>query len=100
MNLLEFIREYPDEASCRRKFKEYRDQIGVVCPKCGGKDHYWKSDKSEYEFKKCKKRQSLRSGTVMHSLKLPCQRDFAQNLFDRVLITAVSYKNHFRYNSR
>ncbi|MDR0743952.1 MAG: IS1595 family transposase, partial [Tannerella sp.] len=35
MNLIEFIEAYPDEASCRAKFKEYRDHVGVVCPKCG-----------------------------------------------------------------
>ena len=40
MNLLEFIRGSPDEASCRKKFKEYRENVGVVCPKCGSKDHY------------------------------------------------------------
>lgn len=68
MNLLEFTRESPDEASCRKKFKEYRENMGVVCPKCGSKDHYWKSDK--------------------------------RNLFARLLIAAVFYKNHFRYYSR
>jgi hypothetical protein len=30
MNLLELIEVYPDEASCRAKFKEYRDHVGVV----------------------------------------------------------------------
>ena len=53
MNLLNFVSQYPDEASCRAKFKEYRDQEGVVCPHCGGKAHYWKNDKENYECKKC-----------------------------------------------
>jgi hypothetical protein len=30
MNLLNFIATYPDEESCRTKFKEYRDQQGVI----------------------------------------------------------------------
>jgi DNA-directed RNA polymerase subunit RPC12/RpoP len=71
MNLLNFVSQYPDEASCRAKFKEYRDQQGVVCPHCGGKAHYWKNDKENYECKKCGKRQSLRANTVMHGSQLP-----------------------------
>jgi DNA-directed RNA polymerase subunit RPC12/RpoP len=49
MNLIEFIEVYPDEASWRAKFKEYRDRVGVACPKCGSKAHYWKRDKGSYE---------------------------------------------------
>lgn len=71
MNLLNFIKEFPDEESCKLKFKEIRDQEGVVCPHCGGKDHYWKSDKWQYECKKCHFRTTLRSGTIMHGSKLP-----------------------------
>ena len=35
MTLIDFIKEYPDEVSCKVKFKQYREHIGVVCPKCG-----------------------------------------------------------------
>ena len=71
MNLLNFISSFPDEASCKLKWKEYRDKQGVICPRCGCMDHYWKSDKECYECKKCKHRQSLRSNTVMHGSQLP-----------------------------
>jgi DNA-directed RNA polymerase subunit RPC12/RpoP len=71
MNLLNFIATYPDEDSCRAKFKEYRDQQGVICPKCGHKEQYWKQDKSNYECKHCHYRQSLRANTVMHGSNLP-----------------------------
>lgn len=71
MTLIDFITQFPDEASCKQKFKEYRDQVGVVCPKCGGIDHYWKKDKEQYECKRCRTRTTLRSGTVMHKSKLP-----------------------------
>jgi hypothetical protein len=71
MNLLNFVSQFPDENSCKAKWKEYRDNQGVVCPKCGCKEHYWKSDKEKYECKKCSYRQSLRSNTVMHSSQLP-----------------------------
>jgi hypothetical protein len=71
MNLLNFITQYPDEDSCRQKFNELRDREGVVCPHCGHKFHYWKKDKSSYECKQCKYRQSLRANTVMHGSQLP-----------------------------
>jgi len=71
MNLLNFISQFPDEASCKAKWKEYRDRHGVVCPKCGSNSHYWKQDKESYECKRCKYRQSLRSHTVMHGSQLP-----------------------------
>jgi DNA-directed RNA polymerase subunit RPC12/RpoP len=71
MNLIEFIEAYPDEASCRAKFKEYREHVGVVCPKCGSRAHYWKREKASYECKECRHRQCLRTNTVMYKSKLP-----------------------------
>ena len=71
MNLLNFIREYPDELSCKEKFKSYRDELGIDCSKCGSTAHYWKKDKEQYECKSCNHRTTLRSGTVMHKSKLP-----------------------------
>jgi transposase-like protein len=71
MNLLNFASQYPDELSCRKKFKEFRDQQGVICPSCGHTEHYWKQDKERYECKRCRRRQSLRANTVMHGSQLP-----------------------------
>ncbi|MDR3327719.1 MAG: IS1595 family transposase [Prevotellaceae bacterium] len=71
MNLLNLATSFPDESSCKLKWKEYRDKQGVVCPHCGSKAHYWKSDKECYECKTCHYRQSLRSNTIMHGSQLP-----------------------------
>ncbi len=30
MNILEFIQKFPDEGTCRLKFKGQRDQIGII----------------------------------------------------------------------
>lgn len=73
MGILDFYKEYPDEESCKLKFKAVRDKEGVTCKKCGCTEHYWKKDKWSYECKNCRFRTSLRSGTVMHSSKLPFQ---------------------------
>jgi len=71
MNILEFTQKFPDEGACRLKFKEQRDQIGIICDKCNCKEHYWHENKLCYECKNCHRRISLRSGTVMQSSKLP-----------------------------
>jgi DNA-directed RNA polymerase subunit RPC12/RpoP len=71
MNLLNFVAQYPDEASCKAKWKLNREKEGVVCPHCGGKKHYWKKDKENYECKVCGYRQSLKANTVMHGSNLP-----------------------------
>jgi len=71
MTLIDFITDFPDEESCKLKFKAYREHIGIVCSRCGCSEHYWKRDKESYECKSCGYRQSLRSNTVMHKSKLP-----------------------------
>lgn len=71
MNLINFIEQFPDEPSCKLKFKEMRDQAGVICRHCGSKEHYWQQSIWMYECKKCKTRTTLRSGTVMQASKLP-----------------------------
>ena len=71
MKLIEFTELYPDEASCRQAFKEYREKEGIVCKKCGNTTHYWKKNRAQWECKKCHHRTTLRSGTVMENSKLP-----------------------------
>lgn len=71
MKLIDFTSTYPDEASCKAKFKELRKEQGIVCKRCGCRDHYWKSDRDCFECKECGSRMSLKSGTVMHKSKLP-----------------------------
>jgi len=70
MNLIDFAEKFPDEESCKLKFKEIREREGIKCRKCGHDSHYWKRDKEMYECKKCGSRMSLKSGTVMHKSKL------------------------------
>jgi hypothetical protein len=71
VNLIKFIESFPDESSCRIRFKEFRDDQGVICRKCGGTDHYWLQTIEQYQCKKCNTRTTLRSGTVMQASNLP-----------------------------
>lgn len=36
MTVVYFLSHFPYEESCKQEFKAYRDQVGVVCPKCNG----------------------------------------------------------------
>jgi len=73
MNIIQFMKTYQDEGSCRLKFKAVRDKAGVSCKSCGSEEHYWLKSKSMYQCKCCRFRTSLRSGTIMESSKLPFQ---------------------------
>ncbi|ALU26529.1 IS1595 family transposase [Myroides odoratimimus] len=71
MNISEFFNKFPDEETCKNHFRKYRDKVGVVCKKCGCKEHYWLSTINYYKCKECGFRTSLKSGTVMENSKLP-----------------------------
>lgn len=34
MNIFDFIKQFPDENTCRLRFKEQRDKIGIICIRC------------------------------------------------------------------
>lgn len=71
MRLEEIFMKYSTELKAKTAFKVFRDQQGVICKKCEGKEHYWKNDKWQYECKSCRFRTTLRSGTIMESSNLP-----------------------------
>ncbi len=71
MKLIEFSDRYPDEASCERELRSIREKNGIVCSKCGNKHHWWVKDKKKWICSSCRHETGLRSGTVMHSSKLP-----------------------------
>ena len=49
-----------DEDTCRMKFKQQRDQIGIICRHCNCKEHYWLENKRAYECKKCYRADALK----------------------------------------
>lgn len=71
MKILEFQSEFPNEESCKQKFREFREREGVTCKKCKNRTHYWHKTRDQFQCKKCSFRTTLRSGTVMQASKLP-----------------------------
>lgn len=74
MNLIKFIEEFPDEASCRSHFRLQREKEGITCKKCGCTHHYWLEGKQMWQCGRCRFRTTLRSGTIMQASKLPFQK--------------------------
>lgn len=71
MKLVEFGKRFCDEESCERYLHDLREKEGVVCSKCGSKDHYWDIHNKRWRCKKCGHETTLTAGTVMHGSKLP-----------------------------
>lgn len=71
MKLQEFFQKYPDETSCIKAIREYREKQGVICIRCSYTEHYFRQTDLLYQCKSCGSRQSLRRGTVMVKSKLP-----------------------------
>ena len=78
ITLIELFRMFPDEGSAEQWFEDGRwGTTGMYCPRCGGVDRikpingrkpmpYWCGD--------CKKRFSVRTGTLMERSKIPLQK--------------------------
>jgi len=69
MNIFSFTANFDSEQACISHFKSQRDKLGVVC-KCGHTEHYWIKSRLSYECKKCRKRLTLKSGTIMQDSNL------------------------------
>jgi hypothetical protein len=67
----ELITSYKNEALAEEAFKGLRLRKGVICKKCGSKQHYWLASKKQFQCKRCRFRTTLQSGTVLQGSKLP-----------------------------
>jgi transposase-like protein len=62
---MEAIRFFADPETSVHYFAERRWPDGPVCPKCGGKDHYYLSSRRVWKCKVCAKQFSVKVGTVL-----------------------------------
>ena len=77
MNLLDFYRQYPDEASCESSLRQFRERHGLFCSQCGGLRLSWNPSHKSWTCKDCGHEMQLRSGTVMQGSHLPVRDWFA-----------------------
>ena len=70
MTILEFLREFPDNESCKLHFRLQREHQGVKCKHCECTKHYWLQKKWQWQCSACGFRITLRSGTIMENSNL------------------------------
>lgn len=71
MNLVDFVKEYGDEATCKAHFKQLREKAGICCRKCKSTNLHWLKDYDRCQCRGCGAQTSLRSGTLLELSKLP-----------------------------
>ncbi len=77
MNILSFLKKFPDEQSCRDYLKQKREQQGITCKHCGGTKHYWFEGRELWKCAACGSWTNLRAGTIMMKSKVPVHTWFA-----------------------
>jgi ribosomal protein L37AE/L43A len=71
MTIFEFDNEFRDEISCAEYLKKLRETEGIICKKCGCKEHTWLENRKIWLCRNCRTSKSLKSGTVMENTNLP-----------------------------
>jgi hypothetical protein len=105
MNLIKFIKDFPNEKSCKEHFRRIREREGIVCRHCGCTKHYWLKTKYQWQCAECEFRTTLRSGTMMENAKLPMRKWFLAMAFMSFSKKGISAKelqkqlDHSRYES-
>jgi len=74
--IFEFQQWFPDEAACVRFLIQSRWPDGFECPRCGGKEYWWKESRGLLQCKLCGYQASPTAGTVMHRSKMPLKTWF------------------------
>lgn len=75
-SLTDFIRAFPDEASCRKYFEAIRFKEGDYCPHCGNKKINRFADGIRYRCAKCKRDFTIKTGTIFGESKISLQKWF------------------------
>jgi hypothetical protein len=105
MNILKFIKEFPNEESCQEHFRLNREEQGLICKHCKNTKHYWLKAKCQWQCAQCNFRTTLRSGTVMHGSNLPVRKWYLAMAFMSATKKGISAKElqrqlqHTRYDT-
>lgn len=75
-SLLEMMQTFPDEQSCIDHLTEIRWRNGAACPHCGSTKVYHFSDKRTHKCGDCRKRFSIKVGTIFEDSKIPLRTWF------------------------
>lgn len=73
-SLFELLRVIPDEQTAIDHFTAIRWRNGAFCPLCGSTRVYHFSDKRTHKCGDCRKRFSIKVGTIFQDTKIPMQK--------------------------
>ena len=89
-SLLEFQRDFPDDAACVRYLAGRRWPTGFVCPACGATRAYELAERRLWQCTACRQQTSLTAGTVLHGTRLPLITWFWAMYLAATLNTGIS----------
>ena len=72
--LIEAIRYFADPDTCIQFMIPLRWPEGIVCPRCGSREHSYLATRRVWKCKGCKKQFSIKLGTVMEDSPLPLDK--------------------------
>lgn len=75
-NILELIKVFPDETSCLKHLKAIRWKDEPYCPHCGYTKIYEFKDGKLYKCAGCRKKFTVKVGTIFEDSKIPLQKWF------------------------
>jgi predicted RNA-binding Zn-ribbon protein involved in translation (DUF1610 family) len=89
-SLLEFQRDFPNDAACVRYLASRRWPAGFVCPACGATRAYELVKRHLWQCAACRLQTSLTAGTVLHGTRLPLITWFWAMYLAATLNTGIS----------
>jgi len=75
-SIIELIQQFPDEISCVQYLKSILWKKGSYCPYCGHEKVYEFKDGTTFKGASCRRRFSIRVGTIFEESPLPLQKWF------------------------
>ncbi|SON56731.1 Transposase [Hartmannibacter diazotrophicus] len=75
-SLFDLMDAFPDEQSCVDHLRSIRWRDGEFCPHCNGGRIYHFSDRKTFKCSDCRKRFSIKVGTIFEDTKLPLRKWF------------------------
>lgn len=73
-SLFDLLKAIPDEQAAIDHFTAIRWAHGEFCPHCGSTKIYHFSDKRTHKCGDCRRRFSIKVGTIFHDSKIPMQK--------------------------
>lgn len=75
-SLIDMLKTFPDEQSCINHFTAIKWAMKKQCPHCGTEKIYHFSDNRTHKCSQCRKKFSIRVGTIFEDSKIPLQKWF------------------------